>query len=508
MIYQNTLEFLADRFPKKSELDRFSLTDTQDLYKQLEQEVTREEILAKRNDIRRAFLDHCSDVGGCMVLFRGLDAIGVKITPLETLGEKTSQFFGLIRTLKEAQNGVYATSGREDLLVVDEALCQKLWELVRSHSPAVDGRDAVRRALRKAYGLSGRDAIIFLNRRVYVRLFVEPEKQTYGKVERRFGGLPPEELERLKNEIFKDSVASALQEILNGLLEKELNFSVVTNELYEKGSLLWIQAKIVDHLQGRMDHDREVLEAFAAYLLRENFQMIHEELAQALLEKVMEGDDGAERFIKYYSGDVAVFEGQKYRLPEIIDRTDMRWNFSTIKAVSTQFHRDRAQMESRMEQVQVTQEEFVGLDDLIAKARLELERAKKEQLSVKISVEENGNLLSKLRDALAEARKEAVRKGENEEVKNTIATLNNQLRETTTKDEDLFKARSHTDLQVKECEKQLDALERKKVTLERKLKEEQEKLQIWMKSQQELIDRFETMIDALARALMKKKIKT
>lgn len=507
MIYQHTVDFLADRFPKKHELNRFSSADTQDLYQRLSRHASREEILAARSDVRRAFLDYCGDVGGCVVLFRGLEAIGVKITPMERLSEDTSQFKALIKTLKADENEIYSASGRQDLLIVSEGLLGRLQQILSTCQPAVDAKDAIRRALRKAFELSCKDAVVFLNGQAYVRIFVPQHKRVYGNVDRRFGGLPPEQLERLKHEIFKDSVASSLQALINELLENELNFSQLGNEGYEKGALVLIQAKIVDFLQGRMEHDREVLEAFGAYLLRENFQMIHEELAQALLEKVMAGDAGAERFIKYYSGDVAMIDGQKYQLPEIVDRHEMRWNFSTIKAIASQYHRDRTQIEGRMEQVQVTRDEFEGIDDEIAKARLELERAKKAQLSVKIAVEENGNALAKLREALAEARKEAARKGESEEVKASIAALNNQIREATAKDEALFKERSRADMQVKECEKQLDALERKKLTLERKLKEEQDRLQGWMKTQQEMIDKYEVMVEALARSLMKKKIK-
>lgn len=508
MIYQQTIDFLTDRFPKKSTLEKFSSVDTQDLYKQLERHASKEEILAGRADVRRAFLDYCSDAGKCMVLFRGLETIGVKITPMNPIGSDSSQFKSLVRLLKTEENAIYSASGREDLLVIAEPILARMMDIIKTHQPPVDAKDAVRRALRSAFGLSSKDAVIFLDSKAYVRFFIEPQKQVYGRVDRRFGGLPPEELEKLKHEIFKDSVTNALQEIVDELLGEELNFSTISNEAYEKGSLVRIQAKIVDYLQQRMDHEREILEAFGAYLLRENFQMIHEELAQALLEKVTAGDDGAERFIKYYSGDTAVIDGQKYQLPEIVDRNEMRWNFSTIKAISTQYHRDRAQIESRMEQVQLSRDEYEGLDDQIAKAKLELERAKKSQLSVKIAVEENGNTLSKLRESLAEARKEAARKGESEEVKSSIATLNNQIREATSKDEALFKDRSRADMQVKECEKQLETLERKKVTLERKLKEDQERLSEWMKTQKEMIDKYEVMVEALARALMKKKIKT
>ena len=507
MIYQETIDFLSTRFPKKRELEKFSSVDTQALYARLHQHASKEEVLANRGELRRAFLDYCNDTNRCVVLFRGLETITVKLTPMEPINEASETFKALVSALKGEENAIFSASGREDILVVAQPLVDRLREILRSHQPPVDPKEALRRAVRQGFNLSPKDAVIFLGGQIYVRIFVSPQKRVYGRVDRRFGGLPPEELERLKHAIFKESVATTLQGVMDELVQNELNFSQVTNDAFEKSALVLIQSKIVDFLQSRMEEDHEVLEAFGAYLLRENFQMIHEELAQALLEKAMAGDEGAERFIKHFSGDVAVQDGQKYQLPEIVDRHEMRWNFSTIKAIASQFYRDRDQIESRMEQVQLTRDEYAGIDDEIAQARLALEKAKKEQLSVKITVEENGNALAKLREALAEARKEAARKGESDEVKASIANLNNQIREATAKDEGLFKERSRADIRVKECEKQLETLERKKLTLERKLKEDENRLKEWMKGQQEMIDKYETMVEALARALMKKKIK-
>ncbi len=503
-VYQETIDFLASRYPDKAAVVQFDQADTRALYDQLSgcSEPRGEEPC--RQEIRQAFADYLKEIGRCVVLFRGRTTIGVRLNAPHRISADAPAFKTVVGLLKEQENTIFSASGREDLLVVDEPLLKQLSEALKAHPEAIDRRDALRRATRKAFSLKPNDAVVFLGGRLYVRLFVT-QGAFGGHVERRFGGLPPEELEQLKQDLFKESVDSVLISLIDELSRSGLDFNQIDNDYYELNALRLIQGSISRYLRQKLDHEKEVIDAFSAYLLRENFMLVHRVLAEALLEAVMQNAEKAESFLKYYTGEVAMFEGQKYQLPEIVDKQGMRWNFSVIKAITTQYAREQVQSESRKEQLTQIASDLSEIDAEIETAKKTLEAAKKEQVTARVAVEESGNRLSTLREELQKARKEAARSGQSES--DSIASLTNRIREQTSEDEQLFKARSRADTRVKECERAVESLERKRRNLSRKTGDEQGRLEQHAQSQEELTGRFELLCDALALALTKRKRK-
>ncbi len=505
-IYQETVDFLTSRYPDKTQVVGFSSEDTRLLYERFGDRGAAEETQTVRTQIRQAFGDYLQDVGRCVVLFRGQETIGVRLSAPDRISPSAPAFKNAIRLLQEAENTIYSASGREDLLVVDEALLAQLHSALAAHPGAINRRDALRRAVRSAFSLQPQDAVVFLGGRLYVRLF-SVQGASGSRVERRYGGLPPEELERLKQDLFKESVDAAMIEVAASLCKSALDFTRIDNTFYEQNALKLIQGAIARYLHSKLRHEKAVLDAFSAYLLRENFLLIHRVLAESLLEAVMQGAENAERFLKYYTGEVAMLEGQKYQLPEIVDSQGMRWNFSVIKAITTQYARELHQSEGRQEQLDQLSADEQALEQAIIEAKQALKQALKEQTAAHVALKESGDRLTQLRQELQSARKEAARKGALEEESETIATLSSRIREQTAEDEACFKARSKADRHLKSCSSALEALERRRHNIQRKATDEQARLEQHAMGQEELTGRFELLCEALAIALTKRKQK-
>lgn len=505
MVFSLTIDFLQQRFPKKLELERFSQTDTKELYSALLKKVSKDEVIENRQEIRRAIVEYAKDTAKSVVLFRALDQITIKFAPLDKLDSASDEYKKLLNIIKEKKENIKQVDGREDLLCFDESFTRAFFETL-SNVDFVDSKDAIRRSIKESLQFNEKDAVLFLNNQIFVRLFLDPNRKQVSNTERRFGGLPPEELERLKNELFKDSVVTVFRELVDLLVKNELDFAIINNDFFEKNALALVQAQIVNYLKDKLSYEDEIINSFAAYLLRENFLEIHEFLAFTLLEKVAEANINAERFVKYYSGDITVIDGTKYRLPEIVDSLGSRWNFSTIKAITTQYKHSTKTIEERAIKTKEAKGEYENFDLQIEKAKKELEKSQKELDSVKRDVDESGVALAKLREDLASARKEALRNS-TDEIEASILELSSKIKNATANDEDLFKARSRSEILVKEKERQLEQLEHKKIITKRKIEEEEEKLKTVVKNQQEIANKYKIMQSAVAKALTKKRVK-
>lgn len=505
MIYKEILRYLQTNYPNKQQLTNFAESDTEKLYTYLKQNFSHDEVLNAKNDIRNAIVEYTKDISKTVVLFRGVELIKITFTPLGKMDLNSSDFKRLVATIKLESERISKLENREDIIVIDKELSAKLQQMA-SMVEFIDYKDAIRVAVREALDLDSKDAVLFLNNQIYIRQFLTEEKRSTMKSERRFGGLPQEELERLKTELYEDSVMNIFKEVVKELTKTDLNFSKISNEFFEKNAVALLQASVISSLRDRLNYEDEILESFSGYLMRENFIEIHEELAGSLLEKISNGDKNAEKFIKYFTGDIAVIDGEKYRLPEIGDEKSSRWNFSTIKAMTTQYTHSVKQIDERVTKAKEAQLEYDSYSEQIERAKLDLERAKKDFDRAKINVDESGVRLAALREELASARRDAL-KDKNSDLEPRITELSNRVKGCVAEDEEFFKERTRAELAVKDTERLLQQLEQKKILAKRKIADEQDRLQVIVKNQQELSKRYQSMQKSIAKAMTKRKIK-
>jgi uncharacterized membrane-anchored protein YjiN (DUF445 family) len=125
MVFSLTIDFLQQRFPKKLELERFSQTDTKELYSALLKKVSKDEVIENRQEIRRAIVEYAKDTAKSVVLFRALDQITIKFAPLDKLDSASDEYKKLLNIIKEKKK----TSNKS----MAERICSVLMSRLLGH---------------------------------------------------------------------------------------------------------------------------------------------------------------------------------------------------------------------------------------------------------------------------------------------------------------------------------------------------------------------------------------
>jgi len=148
-------------------------------------------------------------------------------------------------------------------------------------------------------------------------------KKKRDEKEKRYEGLPKEELEKLKAEVFKseEEIEKLFVGIVNQALKNELNFQRISNVHFMQNNIKIVQGYLFDFLKKIIKNADEVLiTGFGNFIMREQFDFIFKLKSNDLLRKVMNDNNNAEAFINYYNGKIEEDFSGKYKRPEISDQ--------------------------------------------------------------------------------------------------------------------------------------------------------------------------------------------
>jgi hypothetical protein len=104
------------------------------------------------------------------------------------------------------------------------------------------------------------------------------------------------------------------------------------------------------------EHQRDKIEGFTGYVLRQHFQNIFLYTAKNLLQYVENRDKNAELFIKYYADEIILdLNGNKIQKYAITDTKSQKWNFSSIVSIMMQYKQMKLRVSSQKEAIHTAQ---------------------------------------------------------------------------------------------------------------------------------------------------------
>ncbi len=158
--------------------------------------------------------------------------------------------------------------------------------------------------------------------------------------ERRFNGLPIDELENLKNQIFEseDNINKFIIIITNQALKKELNFKKISNIEFMNKNIVTIQKYIFLFLNKIIKNSQNTLiEGFGNFILRDKFNLVLTIQAEKFLNILISDNLNAKNFIDYFNGEIDEDITGKYKRPELIDKNGNKVSTSKINSIITQY---------------------------------------------------------------------------------------------------------------------------------------------------------------------------
>jgi len=508
MIYQITKRYLRKAFPDLGLMPSFTNTHTSELYAMLFKEHDEHQIVMKRDRIRQAFSDYFENLGRVVVLFKGLERIQLQIIPYQNPKEHTKACETLSTYVQEHEDDIEIDPKRSDLLYFPEKITREILQLIDHEFPQVNEKELIKCVMRDALELEERDIVVTLKNRIVIRKYKEPRSlqkhiSQESLVERRFNGLPKEELEELKEEFFSEfAIKEFFSKILDRLFEERLSFQEIGNDYFERYAISLIKQEVIYELEELSGEEPEVLEGLAGLIMRENFLLIFKIIATDLLTHVMNRDRNAERFLQYYHGDITVFNRTRYRCPEISDRHGNRWNSLTILSIATQRQRDSDLLKQRDNAIATIQKELPIIESEVDALMESHEEIVGELDELDSEIKEHNEELDSLRDKLLKLRQDKSTKDSPQ-----VKALNEKIKDLKHEGMPLFDERSEIRNELAQTEKELNSYKQRFKLLKTKITEERTKREQIQKMQRDTLQKYDLMLEGLAKALVKRKQK-
>ncbi|MDD4884156.1 hypothetical protein [Sulfuricurvum sp.] len=227
-------------------------------------------------------------------------------------------------------------------------------------------RQITRRQFEQIFKLDERDIIFFLRGRISIRYYTPPKKLPPG-ADKRFAGESVEKMEEMYSTYFPDGAWDHIEPILGEVIAEKLNFAVIDNATFTRTFIPVFRTMIEILLLEIIDPtQRDAIEGFTGYVLRQHFHQIFVCTAKNLLQFVEERDKNAEKFIKYFNEDIVLdSNGNKIQKYAIVDSKQQKWNYSSIVSVMMQFKQAKLKIENQKEailsaheRVEICQEEL------------------------------------------------------------------------------------------------------------------------------------------------------
>lgn len=247
----------------------------------------------------------------------------------------------LIAIIDENENLIdFTHNGKEDQIAISKKLKDQLFEHVAMiEDEDLDPKEFVRYCVREALELHESDIVIMKKDSIFVKLFDHSKKRTlspadFGTVAGRYNGIDEEELLSFYQEYFVEEnpkdffIQSATLFMKRYFLDLQID-----NYQYEKNVFGYLQMIIMEQLEEIYDHNPDFFKGFAGYVFRKHFKDVFAHLADLILSELVVGNKYMTEFLKYYSLDIVIINGKKYKVPPLQTSDGLKWNVVSLHSV-------------------------------------------------------------------------------------------------------------------------------------------------------------------------------
>lgn len=507
-VFKDTFAFLEQKLDQNFYCEDFSKEHSKQLYEYLLEKYSKKDIKENRAEIRRAFKSFFQLLNQRVSLFfQGFHTIIIKDLKKQIFGEYSKQYHEMATELEHLNDEIDSFKTGDGIYIIEKEEINGMGCSFENIDDRSLKRELYKQAIRDALGLHSRDLVFCMNQKLTIKKFIENNGNT-SVVERRAGGLPPEELEKIKNIVFEKNIYDEIEKAIYNLMETKLNFTVIDNIYFRKNAIAFVQDELYKVISIYMDEDSDIAlkKAFVNYIFREHFTNVHKIFAKHLLELHSGRDKNVEMFIKYFDGNIELIDSKQIQKPEIIDANDQRWNAVSVLPIVIQKQKN----DKEIDQVEANNEK-AGNKIYALEHRIEL-------------IENDINSLEKNRESLHEQVRGLITESKQYQDENT-ELKNKSKRGSKESQEELKQKISKNAIEIKKLGREEDKLRVKirdignaidlnktKITnikvdihaQEKLINDNNIKKQNLLKIHEPILQKYELIVDGLAKALMTK----
>ena len=316
--------------------------------------------------IKQAFKEHFESVG--YILFKmSQTQLRIKIFPYKIEPKDSINIDAIIDIIDENENFIqYDYNGKDDLICLQKELTLYLSHFVNNiTNEEINKKELLKYAIREAFELHKSDIIIIKNSQIFIKLFDndnirEVQEEEKGTIANRFNGLDEEELKSFYNNFFlKDENKNFFYIVAEQFVDIYMLDKKINNITYEKYAFSFIQSIITEELTNSFDHNDNFFKGFSGYIFRINFKEVFGHIATLLLSEISASNRYVMDFLKYYSLNIVVLNGQKYKVPEIEAPNGLKWNVVSMLSIVKIYIKTEISLEDIKDKIALLQESIV-----------------------------------------------------------------------------------------------------------------------------------------------------
>lgn len=290
--------------------------------------------------IKQVFKEYFEDIG--YILFKmNNNKIRIKVFPYKIEPKDSVNLPSLINLIDDNESLIeFNYKGKENQVSFPFELKEKLFDFVNNiDNEEINKKELIRFAVGKYFDLNESDIILIRSEQIFVKKFEgkhrrEVKDHEKNTVANRYNGIEEEELKAFDEEFFSQEdnkdffyfVAKTYVEIY--MLENKID-----NFTYEKNVFSDIHSLVTEHLIDKFNHNDDFLKGFSGYIFRIHFKEVFEHIASIILEQITISNEYIIEFVKYYSSNIIVLEGKKYKVPELITDDGLKWNVVSMLSI-------------------------------------------------------------------------------------------------------------------------------------------------------------------------------
>ena len=294
----------------------------------------------KQLKIKQAFKEHFESVG--YILFKiSNDKILLKVFPYKIEPKNSINLPYILEILRNNEDLIeYEYNGNENQISIPVKLKEKIYDFINSiDNEEVNKKELVRYAVNEFFELQSHDIVIIRDEHIFVKILDEKYKRNInenekGTIASRYNGINEEELKSL----YADFVAMEENKTFfyytaKLFVQEHLLNERIDNDTYEKKVFSLIQSIIVDQMNNTYNYDKDFCTGFSGYIFRIHFEEVFEHIVNFILIEIAASNEYIVDFLRYYSLNIVIKDGKKYKVPELETEGGLRWNVISMMSI-------------------------------------------------------------------------------------------------------------------------------------------------------------------------------
>lgn len=309
--------------------------------------------------IKQAIREHFEPIGS--VIFKITeDTLRIKIIPYKTEPKNSLNLEAIIDMIEQNDDLIeHNYNNKDDLICLQKELTLKLTHFVNKiNNEEINKKELLKYAIREAFELYKGDIIIIKNSQIFIKLFNESSVKEISEEEKntvanRYNGLDENELESFYNDFFlKEQNKNFFYFVAEEFVDTYMLEKKIDNFAYEKHVFSLIHSIVTEHLISSFDKNDSFFKGFSGYIFRIHFKEVFNHIANLILSELSASNRYIMEFLKYYSLNIVVLDGKKYKVPEIEASNGLKWNVVSMMSIVKIYIKTEISLETTREQIE------------------------------------------------------------------------------------------------------------------------------------------------------------